>query len=346
MHILVTGCTGFVGSHTVAALINAGHTVRVLVRSPHKLSGALEPIGVSVDKLEVVEGSLTDRSVIDSAVKGCSATVHAAAHVSLEKRDEAAMWMVNVEATRALCAAAIRHQPGPFLTMSSLSAYVPFAGTVLKDDAPPGAGVGPYSRSKAAALRDVVRFQASGAPVVSVAPGGIWGPHDPGMGDLATALQMLFRFGGELVPKGNTSFIDVRDLASCLVKLVEAGPGSHRYVLAGHEETIAEFVARAARISGRKLWSRTIPGPLTTGLGRAYDWARARFDGVPQMPMSAESFELLAATPVVDDAGVRAATGVIPRPMDDTMKDTIAWLLDAGIIESKHVNTDVLGLTR
>jgi nucleoside-diphosphate-sugar epimerase len=316
MHILVTGCTGFVGSHTVAALINAGHTVRVLVRSPHKLSGALEPIGVSVDKLEVVEGSLTDRSVIDSAVKGCSATVHAAAHVSLEKRDEAAMWMVNVEATRALCAAAIRHQPGPFLTMSSLSAYVPFAGTVLKDDAPPGAGVGPYSRSKAAALRDVVRFQASGAPVVSVAPGGIWGPHDPGMGDLATALQMLFRFGGELVPKGNTSFIDVRDLASCLVKLVEAGPGSHRYVLAGHEETIAEFVARA------------------------------RFDGVPQMPMSAESFELLAATPVVDDAGVRAATGVIPRPMDDTMKDTIAWLLDAGIIESKHVNTDVLGLTR
>jgi hypothetical protein len=64
------------------------------------------------------------------------------------------------------------------------------------------------------------------------------------------------------------------------------------------------------------------------------------------MPMSAESFELLAATPVVDDAGIRAATGVIPRPMDDTMKDTIAWLLDAGIIESKHVNTDVLGLTR
>lgn len=344
MHILVTGCTGFVGSHTVAALIDAGHTVRVLVRTPAKLAPALEPLGISVSSLDIVGGTLTDRSAIKAAVEGCDATINAAAHVSLEQRDETTMWRINVEATRALLAAAIRTQPGPIITMSSLGAYVPFSGAVLNDSSPPSEGVGPYSRSKAAALRDVVRFQEGGAPVISIAPGGIWGPNDPGMGDLATALRMLFRFGGDVVPRGTTYFIDVRDLAVCLATLVEREPTAHRYVLAGHEETIGQFVARAARVSGRKLWSRTVPGRLTSGLGRGYDWAREHFAFVPQVPMSAESFRLLAATPKVDDRAVWTATGIAPRPMDETMADTIAWLLRDGIIDAKHVNPNVFAV--
>ncbi|HEX6195661.1 MAG TPA: NAD-dependent epimerase/dehydratase family protein [Jiangellaceae bacterium] len=47
MRVLVTGGTGFVGSHTVTALRSAGHEVRLLVRKPERIGKALEPLGVS-----------------------------------------------------------------------------------------------------------------------------------------------------------------------------------------------------------------------------------------------------------------------------------------------------------
>src|SRR5262245_525087 len=69
MFVLVTGGTGYVGSHTVAALTRAGHRVRVLARSPDRVAAALEPLGVS--GIETSIGDVTDPVAVEGALGGC-----------------------------------------------------------------------------------------------------------------------------------------------------------------------------------------------------------------------------------------------------------------------------------
>ena len=77
MKVLVTGATGFLGSHTVRALRRDGHDVRVMVRTPEKAESLFERM--AIDGCEVVTGDITDRASVESAIAGCEAVVHTAA---------------------------------------------------------------------------------------------------------------------------------------------------------------------------------------------------------------------------------------------------------------------------
>jgi dihydroflavonol-4-reductase len=76
MRVLVTGGTGFVGRHTVAALVGHGHRVRLLVRAPERIAPALDPLGIT--QVEVVVGDVTNPAAVQQAMGGCDAVVHAA----------------------------------------------------------------------------------------------------------------------------------------------------------------------------------------------------------------------------------------------------------------------------
>ena len=74
---MVTGSTGFVGSHSVEALLRAGHSVRLLIRSREKLARVLGGRDLEVD--DYVVGDMTDRAAVGEALDGCDAALHAAA---------------------------------------------------------------------------------------------------------------------------------------------------------------------------------------------------------------------------------------------------------------------------
>ena len=78
MRVLVTGATGFVGSHAAKALQDAGHTVRALARTPAKLETVTARVGVDLDSLDAVHGDICDADAVAAAVDGCDAVVHAA----------------------------------------------------------------------------------------------------------------------------------------------------------------------------------------------------------------------------------------------------------------------------
>ena len=82
MHVFVTGATGFIGFHTVQALLAAGHTVRLGVRDVGKMKALYEARGIEIDDYAV--GEITDKKAIDAALEGCDAVVHTAAMVSLD----------------------------------------------------------------------------------------------------------------------------------------------------------------------------------------------------------------------------------------------------------------------
>lgn len=82
--VLVTGGTGLVGSHAAAAIVRAGHDVRLLVRRPDQVPASLGPLGLEVS--DVVVGDVLDEQAVSRAVEGCAAVVHAAAVYSLDPR--------------------------------------------------------------------------------------------------------------------------------------------------------------------------------------------------------------------------------------------------------------------
>jgi uncharacterized protein YbjT (DUF2867 family) len=93
MRVLVTGGTGYVGCHTVAALAGQGHQVRLLVRARDRIAPALDPLGVA--GADAVAGDVTSAAAVEEAMLGCDAVVHAAAVFSLDPRQAAVMQQAN-----------------------------------------------------------------------------------------------------------------------------------------------------------------------------------------------------------------------------------------------------------
>ncbi|HUE75656.1 MAG TPA: NAD(P)H-binding protein, partial [Chloroflexota bacterium] len=100
MRVMITGGTGFVGAHTVAGLIGAGHDVKLLVRSPDRVRPALEPLGVG--EVETVVGDVTVPDVVESALQGCDAVIHSASVYSLDTRKDAEIRRTNIVGTETV----------------------------------------------------------------------------------------------------------------------------------------------------------------------------------------------------------------------------------------------------
>lgn len=171
MKVLVTGGSGFLGSHVAEQLSKAGHTVRALVRrsSNRKFLSTLANV-------ELAEGSVEDRRSVDEAMKGVDAVVHSAGLV--KARDEAEFFACNTQGTANLLEAALEHAPGltRFVHISSLEACGPsFDGRPVPTDQE--RPVTAYGRSKLAAEKECTSRKEK-LPVVIIRPAAIYGPRD------------------------------------------------------------------------------------------------------------------------------------------------------------------------
>jgi nucleoside-diphosphate-sugar epimerase len=148
MKVAVTGGTGFVGSHTVKALIDAGHSVRLLVRDPVRLGPALDPLGIERQR-DIVIGDVTSSEVIEQLLSGCEAVVHAASVFSLDTRKSKSIRETNVTGTRMIIETARRLGLDPIVHVSSVVAIVPADGSVGPDSPVSQHPAGVYGQSKA-----------------------------------------------------------------------------------------------------------------------------------------------------------------------------------------------------
>lgn len=171
MRVLVTGGSGFLGSHVAEQLAKAGHTVRALVRRSSNRR-FLE----TLPNIEFAEGSVEDRKSVDAAVKDVDAIVHSAGLVKAKTESE--FFLCNTQGTANLLDAAIEHAPGlrRFVHVSSLEACGPSLDgkPVPIDQEKP---VTAYGRSKLAAEKECLARKEK-LPVVVLRPGAIYGPRD------------------------------------------------------------------------------------------------------------------------------------------------------------------------
>jgi dihydroflavonol-4-reductase len=325
--VLVTGGTGYVGSHATAALARAGHRIRVLARSPASIPAALEPLGM--DGVDTAIGDVTDPAAVEHALRGCDAVLHTASVFSMDPRKADAINAVNVRGTDIVLGTAHRLGLDPIVYVSSEVALLPTAdGEVLTPDSPVKRPPGPYCRSKADAERVARKYQALGAPVVSVLPAAVWGPQDPHLGEGATMATNVLRNRFPVVMPGGMQIVDVRDVAAVLAAVLQPGRGPRSYLVAGHYLTLPDLLRTLGDLSGRRIWFVTVPPWFLAAFGRMADIVQRRLR--TRLPWSGESIWIMNCDARCDDSKTRDELRLESRPLQETFVDTVQWLVEVG----------------
>ena len=320
MRALVTGATGFVGSHLAEALRGAGHEVTALVRSPAK-AAALAPLGV-----HVAAGDLDDPDSLLRAAEGQEVVFHVAGLVAA--RSEADFLRCNRDGTASLLAAAARANASRFVYVSSMAAGGPAAPGRPLTGTEPARPVTAYGRSKLAG-EAVVR----GGPVpwVIVRPPTVYGPRDR---EVLKVFRMARVGVAPVFGDGSQelSAVHAADLAGALVAAATAAttPGKVYYPCHPEIVTSAELVRGVGRAMGRRL--RLLPIPHSLGkamLGVTELGARLAGRTTILTRDKANEFFQPAWTgdpgPLTRDSGWRAA-----HDLASGLEETARWYRSAG----------------
>ena len=300
MKALVTGASGFIGSHVVRALADSGAQVRAFDRrAPADL-----PPGT-----EFAPGDLLDRDALARALDGCDAVFHLAALYSYARADAVAMERVNVEGTRVLIEAAHGRR---IVHTSSCATCGPVAGRDATEQDQPAAWElrVPYKRTKLAGERLALAAAAGGADIVVVNPTTPVGPGDlrptptgKMIADVAHGRARAYLAGGAL------NVVAVEDVARGHLLAFEHGRAGQRYLLGGENLTMrAVFDAICAGVGRR---SPVVGVPWTAAYGAA--WLASRIVREPRLLVLDEV--RVARWPMrFDDSLARAELGHVSRP--------------------------------
>ncbi|MEZ5382833.1 MAG: NAD-dependent epimerase/dehydratase family protein [Microthrixaceae bacterium] len=328
MKVLITGGTGFVGSHTAAALLRDGHDVRLLARRPERVGPVYEPLGVQ--PTDVVPGDATDRPAVHRAMEGCDAVVHAAATVALKRSDAGHVNRVNAAAAETVLELAAVARLDPIISVSSVSVFDK-EGANITLDTPMNTSTAGYARAKCDAEWFARGLQAAGAPVTITYPGGVLGPIAPGppLGAVHQAAITWIR-DRWVLPSG-MNVVDVRDVADAHVAMMQPGRGPRRFLLGGHFMSWAELADVLDEMTGRKPRRRRVPGPVMRGLGRL---AEASPVSPPvDFELTREAMDDATRMVPVDSSATLNALGMAFRDRWSTIADTYRWMVAEGHVE-------------
>ncbi|WP_394618788.1 NAD-dependent epimerase/dehydratase family protein [Lentzea sp. JNUCC 0626] len=311
MLVSVTGGTGFVGSHTIAAVIADGHRVRLLTRNPRAVPEVLRPLGIDPAAVEVVAGTATDPDRVAELVRGADAVLHAAAVYSFDRRRRQEMRHTNALATETVLGAARQAGVGRIVHVSS---FVALGGAVLDENSPVTTSSEPYAASKAAAERIAREHDA----VISYPP-ALLGPHDPRLGDQTTRLRATLRGLMPIWPTGGFPIGDVRDTAALHARLLTGGP--HRCFGPGRFVSTRAYLRTLREVTERRLPAVFLPAAALAPVGMLADALQA----VWPWPIPVQGGAIRTCR-----AAQRTASSAPARPLAETMADTVRWLREAG----------------
>jgi nucleoside-diphosphate-sugar epimerase len=305
----------------------------VLARSPERVATALTPLGV--DGVETVTGDVTDAVAVESALEGADAVLHAASVFSMDARRADEMRAVNVRGTDTVLGTAHHRGLDPIVYMSSELALLPPAdGEVLTPDSPVKQPSWPYCRSKAESELVARSYQRQGAPVVSVMPAALWGPHDPHFGEGVTRATNVLKKRYPIVMRGGMHIADVRDVAAVLAAVMTRGRGPRSYMVAGRYISLPDLIRTLADLTGRRIRFAILPGWFLAGFGRLADVVQRRVS--TRLPWDAEGIWVMNCAARCDDSTTRSELGFEPRALRETLTDTVRWLVEVGHITPRE----------
>jgi dihydroflavonol-4-reductase len=323
---LVTGATGHLGNVLVRALVAAGRPVRALVHSDDAALSGLD--------VERVKGDVRDADTVRRAVDGCGVVFHLAALIRLQPWDYTDMESVNVGGVRNLIAAA-KSSRVRLVHFSSIHAYHSDRTDDVVDESRRYAtdpSLPAYDRTKALGSMAVDEAVRDGLDAVTLHPTGVLGPHDFGTSNQGRWMRRAAIGKEPILVRGGFDWVDVRDVAASALAAEDptrASAGEH-FILGGRRGEALHLATLAAKEVGRA------PPPVMLPLGvvRALVPAVDAITGVFKIrtPFTKAAVHALDTHRVISHAKAARHLGHAPRPLEDTVRDTMAWYRDRAML--------------
>lgn len=316
--ILVTGASGFIGSHVAAQLLERGERVRTIVRAGSVRENLTPLIAAG---LEIVEGDLLDGAVVRRALEGVTAVQHIAGWISTKQRDADKLHELNYVATQQLWQACRDAQVARIVYLGSIFALGGDSRAPVDEDATYtlDALPVPYFAAKRRAELLTEDAIAAGLPIVRAYPGYCLGPGDVYLSSMR-ALDVQRRYPLLTVIDGGMAFVDVRDAAAGLIAAQDRGKVGRRYLLTGRNLTWYELYTWSAHLLGRPrprlVLPRTAAAPFLSLLERVWD----------ESPFDRASADVMGRYYFYDDRRARSELGWSTRAFGDTLRDATDWL--------------------
>jgi dihydroflavonol-4-reductase len=322
MRALVTGGTGFIGSHVVRALVDDGVSVRVLARAG---SDRRALAGLPV---EVVTGDLAEPGSLMATLAGVEVLYHVAADYRLWAPDPAVLYRVNVDGTRALLRAAEAAGVARVVYTSSVGALgLPSGGGSGTEGTPAQLEdlVGDYKRSKFLAEREAEAAAARGLPVVIVNPSAPVGPWD--WKPTPTGRMLVDYLRGRMLAYLDTGLnvVHVRDVARGHLLAAAHGRTGERYIL-GHVEGnlgLRAIFERLAPYTGVPAPRVRLPHRAALALAAGSELLARLFGTEPLVAKTA--VRMAAKRMFFDPSKAVRELGLPQTPVDEALRDAVDW---------------------
>jgi dihydroflavonol-4-reductase len=322
--VLVTGGTGFVGGALVRRLLADGRDVRVLTRSDRG-AATMAALGASPEM-----GELGDAAALRAAMAGVGTVFHAAGVNAMCLRDTAELFRTNVDGSEHVMRAAADAGVQRVVYTSSAATIGEPEGMIGREDsAHRGSFLSAYERSKylaEARVREVA--DQLGLPVVIVNPSSVQGP-----GRVGGSARLLLGLVNARLPVVVPTFVSIVDVDDCTQGHVLAerrGAAGSRYLLNGATLSVAEAVALLRTIAGRPRRVLTLPRSFARAGGRVAA-AASRLSG-RELPVCPELVRTLLHGHRYDGSLATRDLGLRYRPIEETVRRTLAWYADQGLV--------------
>jgi dihydroflavonol-4-reductase len=318
--ILVTGATGHIGSTLVRDLIARGESLRALILPGEDCAG-IEGLPV-----ERAEGNVLDPASLSAAMRGVDTVFHLAGVISIMPGRNEMMRAVNVRGTMNVARAAREAGVRRMVYTSSIHALGrPPHGTCI-DEATgfdPCNPAGEYDRTKAEATLAVLAEVERGLDAVIVCPTGVIGPHDYRESEMGHLIRSWMRKRPHVYVNGWFDWVDARDISKGLMLAADKGVRGETYILSGNRVHLGELLTMVQESGGARTPSVCIPTFIALAAAPFTAWISRIFGTKPNF--TSYSLETILSNSLISHDKARLALGYNPRPLSETVRDTVAW---------------------
>jgi dihydroflavonol-4-reductase len=324
---LITGSSGHVGSNLIRKLHEQNYTIRCIdFDGDHR---AYEGYDV-----EIMQGDITDKDSLYPIFEDVDVVFHTAALINLDRRFRKAIEVVNIEGTRNVCDVALEQGVGKLIHFSSVDAFYrfPIDEPLLEDRKLIEDEKGmPYDYSKAEGQRIVYDYCEKGLDASVIHPTSIVGPNDFKPGLPMQAFVDMANGKRKLMPNWGYNFIDVRDLCDAAISAVGNGKTGQNYIIGG-EYYMYLYIGE---LIGKQLGKKVVYGALpefVTYLPLPFEYIRALFTNKPRVLTLDAIHTAQTGNKVVPSTLAREELGHNPRPIEETIFDTIDFFQKRGLV--------------
>jgi dihydroflavonol-4-reductase len=311
--VLVTGATGFIGSHVARLAAERGDEVVLAVE------GGSNDAAIEGLDLKRVKCDVRDRRSVRRVLRGAERVFHCAGVTSVRPQDAERLFEVNVRGTKLVMEECLRAEVERVVYTSSAAVVGPAGGGKTADETQlfTAGELGiPYVSSVHEAEVEAMRVAARGLPLVCVNPAVCFGAGD----HLLTSTRLVRSFVLGRIPvytDGAISVVDVRDVAQGHLLADRRGQVGERYILGGRNFTFDRLFADLGRLSGIEP-----PVRLPAAAARVLASAGRSWPLTPVEVRAAGHRWTYRSTKARRDLGWSA------RPHEETLEATVSWHLE------------------